>query len=81
MKACIILHNMIVEDEWDDNEVVYSNYEQIDGVDNPLIQVSWEQADGFVTYIQSYEHVRDWEIHSQLQLDLVEHLWQLQGES
>ena len=23
MKACIILHNMIVEDEQDDNEVVY----------------------------------------------------------
>ena len=31
---------MIVEDEWDDNEAVYSNYKQIDGVDNPLIQVS-----------------------------------------
>ena len=50
---------MIVEDEWDDNEAVYSNYKQIDGVDNPLIQVSREQADGFLTYIQSYEHVRD----------------------
>ena len=40
MKAFTILHNMIVEDELDDNEVVDLDYEQIDGVDNPLIQVS-----------------------------------------
>ena len=37
MKACIILYNMIVEDEWknerDDNEVVDLDYEQIGGVD------------------------------------------------
>ncbi|KAK9988070.1 hypothetical protein SO802_028309 [Lithocarpus litseifolius] len=37
MKACIILHNMIVEDERDDNEVVDLDYEQIDGMDNPPI--------------------------------------------
>ena len=51
MKACIILHNIIVEDEWDENEVVDLDYEQIDGVDNPPIQVSQEQVDGFMTYI------------------------------
>ena len=51
MKACIILHNIIVEDERGENEVVDSDYEQIDGVDNPPIQVSQEQADGFMTYI------------------------------
>ena len=55
MKACIILHNMIVEDEWDDNEVADLNYEQIDGVDNPPIQVSREQSDGFMAYIQSLD--------------------------
>ena len=81
MKACIILHNMIVEDEWDDNEVVDLDYEQINGVDNPSMQVSREQSDGFMAYIESYERIRDREIHSQLQLDLIEHLWQLQGES
>ena len=35
MKACIILHNIIVEDEWDENEAVDFDYEQIDEVDNP----------------------------------------------
>ena len=66
MKAFTILHNMIVEDELDDNEVVDLDYEQIDGVDNPPIQVSQEQCDGFMTYIQSYECIRDQEIQSQL---------------
>ena len=64
MKACIILHNIIVEDEWDENEVVDLDYEQIDGVDNPPVQVSNDQADGFMAYIQSYERIRNWEIHS-----------------
>ena len=81
MKACIILHNMIVEDEQDDNEVVDLDYEQNDGVDNPLLQVLREQSDEFLSYIERHERIRDQEIHFQLQLDLVEHLWQLQGES
>ena len=42
---------MIVEDEQDDNEVVDLDYEQINGVDNPSMQVSREQSDGFMTYI------------------------------
>ena len=63
MKAYIILHNIIVEDERDENEVVDSDYEQIDGVDNPPIQVSQEQANGFMTFIQSHGCIRDREIH------------------
>ncbi|KAL0003206.1 hypothetical protein SO802_016987 [Lithocarpus litseifolius] len=81
MKACIILHNMIVEDERDDNEVVDLDYEQIDGVDNPPPQVFHEQSDGFLAYIERHGRIRDREIHFQLQSDLIEHLWQLQGES
>ena len=81
MKACVILHKMIVEDEQDDNEVVDLDYEQIDGVDNPPMQVLREQSDGFMAYIESYGRIRDQEIHSQLQLDLIKHLWQFQGES
>ena len=66
---------MIVENERDDNEVVNLDYEQIDGVDNPPMQVSHEQSDGFMAYIKSYGCIRDQEIYSQLQLDLIEHLW------
>ncbi|KAK9997521.1 hypothetical protein SO802_022207 [Lithocarpus litseifolius] len=81
MTACIILHNMIVEDKRDDNEMVDLDYEQIDGVDNPPMQVLREQSDGFMSYIERYGRIRDREIHFQLQLDLIEHLWQLQGDS
>ena len=48
MKACIILHNMIVENERNDNEVIDLDYEQNDGVDNPHLQVLREQSDEFL---------------------------------
>ena len=84
MKACIILHNMIVEDEREDerdaNEVVDLDYEQNDGVDNPPLQMLREQSDEFLSYIERHGCIRDREIHFQLQSDLIEHLWQLQGE-
>ena len=81
MKACIILHNVIVEDERDDNEMIDLDYEQNDGVDNPPLQVLCEQSDEFLSYIERHECIRDREIHFQLQSELIEHLWQLQGES
>ena len=34
MKACIILHNMIIEDERDEAEAVDLDYEQIDEILN-----------------------------------------------
>ena len=80
MKACIILHNMIVEDERDDNEEVDLDYEKIDREDNPHLQVLREQSDGFLSNIERHGRIRDREIHFQLQSDLIEHLWQLQGE-
>ena len=72
---------MIVEDEQDNNEVVDLDYEQIDGVHNPPLQVLREQSDGFLSYIVRYGCIRDRDIHFQLQSDLIEHLWQLQGGS
>ena len=40
-----------------------------------------EQSDEFLSYIERHGRIRDREIHFQLQSDLIEHLWQLQGES
>ncbi|XP_030969673.1 uncharacterized protein LOC115989949 [Quercus lobata] len=78
MKACVILHNMIIEDERDVNEAVEVDYEQID--DNPTIQLSRENTNEFTEFIETHQCIRDHKIHSQLQLDLIEHLWQLEGE-
>ncbi|XP_050240941.1 uncharacterized protein LOC126689804 [Quercus robur] len=78
MKACVILHNMIVEDERDVNKAVEVDYEPID--DNPTIQLSREHTNEFTEFIETHQCIQDREIHDQLQLDLIEHLWQLQGE-
>ena len=71
---------MIVENAQDDNVEVDLDYEQLDGVDNPPLQVLREQSDGFLSYIERHGRIRDREIHFQLQSNLIEYLWQLQGE-
>ena len=78
MKTRVILHNMIVEDERDVNEAVELDYEQID--DNPTIQLSREHTNEFMEFIETHWCIRDHKIHSQLQSNLIEHLWQLQEE-
>ena len=77
MKACIILHNMIIEEEKDENEAAEFDYKKIE--ENPPIQVSQEQRHEFMAFTKSHQHIQDHEIHSQLQSNLVDYLWQLQG--
>jgi hypothetical protein len=77
--AYIILHNMIVEDERD----LYLganafDYEQIN--ETPLEPPSHKHTVEFLDFIQNYHHIRDRETHSQLQLNLVEHLWQIYSQ-
>jgi hypothetical protein len=63
MKACIIMHNMIIEDE-----------REVDAEDN--VQVSHHHTPDLLEFINTRKQIRDNEIHHQLQEDLVEHLWQ-----
>ena len=81
MKACIILHNMIIEDERDEAEAVDLDYDQSDEI--LCTPMSHESTNEFMEFIQVHQCIRnrDQEVHSQLQMNLVEHLWQLQGES
>ena len=65
---------MVVEDERDVNEVVELDYEQID--DNSIIKLSREDTNEFTEFIETHQCIRDHDIHFQLQLDLLEHLWQ-----
>ena len=65
MKACIILHNMIIEDERDEIEAVDLGYE------TPM---SREPTNEFTEFIQVHQCIRDREVHSQLQMNLVKHL-------
>jgi Plant transposon protein len=74
MSACIILHNMIVEDERDEVGLE-TNYDNI-------IQhhpVSRERTADFETFLDRYQQIRDHHVHLQLRNDLIEHLWAREG--
>ena len=76
IKACIILHNMIVEDERDNNEMVFS-YDASDGIPTPTL-IS-ERSLELLQFIHTPHRIQDRDTHSILQTDLVKHLWNMHG--
>ena len=83
MKACIILHNMIIEDERvDDNELVaiasgIYDYDSL-GTDGP-IQVS-RGPRPFEQFMATSRAIRDSNTHYALRHDIIAHLWTLHGQ-
>jgi len=73
MKACVILHNMIVEDERDSYDLAF-DYEQVDGT-TPEPTVRRNVHPYYETYLRRTMEVRDPEMHVSLQTDLVEEMW------
>jgi hypothetical protein len=69
MMARIIMHNMIVEDEFDEEDDV--NYDYM----GEKVIVSHD-APELKAFIANYRKIKDNETHTQLQEDLIEHLWQ-----
>ena len=70
MKACVIMHNMIVEDEG-----VVDPTERFDyGGQN--VEPSHKSNRTLHEFIEAHKRIRDKEIHHQLKADLIEHLWQ-----
>jgi hypothetical protein len=69
MKACVIMHNMIVEDEG----VVDPN-ERFD-YGGPNMEPSHESNRTLDEFIEGHKRIRDKETHVQLKEDLMEHLW------
>ena len=76
MKACIILHNMIVEDERNANELDFT-YDTMD--ESPTVVVIPERSSELLQFINTQHCIRDKEIHSKLQADLVKHQWNMHG--
>ena len=76
MKACIILHNMIFEDERDNNEMDFS-YDASDGIPTPTLISEWSSE--LLQFIHTQHRIQDRDTHSILQTDLVEHLWNMHG--
>ncbi|XP_040254733.1 uncharacterized protein [Aegilops tauschii subsp. strangulata] len=70
MTACVIMHNMIVEDERDDRIFDQGFDYQGENVE-PLHQ----EPAMFEQFVQFHHELRDWYIHLDLQNDMVEHMW------
>jgi hypothetical protein len=73
MTVCVIMHNMIVENEWDD-----SIYDQGCDFQGELAEpaaggASWEQ------FMHFTENLYDCHIHDRLQTDLIENIWSFVG--
>lgn len=70
MYACIILHNMIVENEG--NAISYWS----DDVDPP-IRVNRGSIEEIQYQIERNSELRDRYVHHQLRHDLMEHIWEI----
>ncbi|XP_028070926.1 uncharacterized protein LOC114273366 [Camellia sinensis] len=76
MKSCIILHNMIVEDEREEH--LDFDYE-ISSTNTP-VQLSSTPTNDFQSFLYHHLGIRDKDAYHALRNDLVEHMWHLHGE-
>lgn len=78
MYACVILHNMIVEDERgiydipDDNTYEQGHSPHLTGLDHGPVH-------GFSEVLEKDMEIRDQQAHRRLKEDLIEHIWQKFG--
>nr|XP_040245575.1 uncharacterized protein LOC109770668 [Aegilops tauschii subsp. strangulata] len=70
MTACVIMHNMIVEDERDENI-----FDQGFDYQGENIEPLHQDPATFEQFVQFHREMRDWHSHLNLQNDLVEHVW------
>ncbi|XP_057440284.1 uncharacterized protein LOC130732191 [Lotus japonicus] len=76
MRSCIILHNMIVEDERDSYAQRWTDFEQAEGSGSSTPQpYSTEVLPAFADHVRARSEFRDPNVHHQLQADLVKHIW------
>jgi hypothetical protein len=75
MTCCVILYNMIVEDEGDG--VAQTNDFEAPG---EQVEIPKDQdATQLVNFLQMHQNLRDHQVHAQLLSDLVEHMWTHNG--
>jgi hypothetical protein len=71
MRACIILHNMIIDDERDDN--YDENYHIVTSA--VAAPVTYETPTSLTTILQRETHLTSGLMFWNLQTNLIEHMW------
>ncbi|KAI5349997.1 hypothetical protein L3X38_002888 [Prunus dulcis] len=81
MMTCIILHNMIVEDEYDYDATLTRIYESPMGPNGQPMESEPLVWDGRYNnpMIDRYQEMQSSYVHERCQLDLIEHLWEMKG--
>jgi hypothetical protein len=77
MTACVIIHNMIIDNERDED--VDFDYDQEDS--EVLRKEEYQRRNKPVLekFLKIHKEIEDRRVHKQLRDDLVEHLWALHG--
>ena len=78
MQPCVIMHNMIIEDDHKNQVRRYVGSYECQG---PLAEVDHDVPADFADFVDMHAEIRDSNIHEQLQNDLVEHMWRVKGLS
>ena len=73
MKACIILHNMIVEDERDSYDLTFDYDHVEDSILEPIVQRDPRSC--YMAYLRRVVQIRDPDLHARLQLILMQEIW------
>jgi hypothetical protein len=72
LMACLVLHNMIIEDEYN------LNLEPSFDVGK---NITFKRGFLFEDYVESVIQIENYNFHYNLQNDFIEHLWQLKGNN
>lgn len=81
IKTCVILHNMIIENETDDPLLLEANHEANNNeITADIHRIDADNKEKFESFLSRYKTVHDTNQHYQLRNDLIEHLWAVKGE-
>ncbi|XP_020271530.1 uncharacterized protein LOC109846695 [Asparagus officinalis] len=72
MIACIIMHNMIIEDEHD----LYAPIQEVREIPTPEVDIVADETTSFTQFITRYRQIKDKDAHIVLCNALIDHLWE-----
>lgn len=78
MKTCVILHNIIIENDKDDPIITDA---QLAGNSSEVQRIRPKNQEDFSRFLSRYNAVHDCQQHLQLRNDLIEHLWAIKGDA